>query len=133
MINPLTALNPFMNYIKIAAVAAVFLGGLYTGFHIQQSKIDKLHEQIGGYEETISSMQALITESNTKLEEINKEATQRAEIAADAIKHAQDEAAEADAVAHAILNSKPPKGSKNRCTAARDAFAQELRKERGIK
>jgi hypothetical protein len=132
MLNPISLLNPYTKYVKIVLAVAVFAAGFATAFHMQQGKIDDLHDKLGGYEVTINSMQALALESNSKIDELNKQSKMRQADAERAVLAAQAEAEDAGAVAHALMARKPPKGV-NQCIAAQKDFSDSLRAERHIK
>jgi hypothetical protein len=128
----LSFLSPYLTYLKIALAVAVFAAGFGVAFHMQQGKIDGLNERLGGYEQTIGSMQALIADSNKQIEELAAESNKRQKDAADAVRIAQAAADDSETIAHAILTSKPTIGV-NRCVAAQKAFSDELMAERNTK
>lgn len=128
----LDKLNPFMNYIKLAVVLAVFSAGYATCNHFAQKKIDELNQSLGEYKSAYTSLAATTAEQNTAIDKMEAEAKQREVQANNAIQDALTAAAEANTRVQKILLAKPPKG-KNQCLAARQAFADELRAERGGK
>lgn len=117
---------------KIVLVLVILAVGFGAGVKYKQPMINKLNQQIGGYEETIHSMTALVDEQNTAIDKLKVEAQQRAAEAQKAVDEAKALAVEADKRAAEILASKPPKG-KNQCLAAVEVFRAELKAERSRK
>jgi multidrug resistance efflux pump len=122
-------LLPFMNYIKIVLAASVFAAGFGLEFHWSHKTIYKLNQDIGAAKTTITSMTAGIAAQNAAFAQLQEESKHREELAQQAALDARADAATAELKAQRILASRPPNGN-NICTAASDAFDEELKLER---
>jgi len=125
----MSALTPYITYIKIAMVAIIFAGGVGLGIHLEQPKIAALNQTIGASKVTVQNLTASIAQSNKAIEDNKAAEAARAKSAQDALDAAKLEAKTARATAARILAQRPPKGV-NECTAAQAAFDAELRAER---
>ena len=115
--------------LKGAARVFIFAIGFAISSNISSGKISALNEKLGSYEETISSMGALVTEQNSGIEEIKRLSAVRAAAAQSAILAARAGQHDAESIARDILSHKPPHGS-DECSAASSEFDVEIRLER---
>ena len=123
-------------------VAAVVLalvisaGGFAAGYNRAKNhyvpQLDAANAELAKVRAEVTSLSASIANQNAAIEQARKQAEDRAKAAQSAIAAAQEAASKADLTAQRILASRPPKG-RDECLAARDAFDEELRAERGAK
>lgn len=120
--------------VKTHAIAALvgLLIGLGLMWYIQSGRVDAANmrtrieqQKTANAQADLSECQAAAAIQNQAIEDLRK----RAEAAEAAYAQAQAQRAAHDTKADEIMQERTPEGA-NVCDAARDAFAEELRKER---
>lgn len=125
-------LSPYLTYLKFFAIAAVFVMGFALASHLKQGTIDKLNQDIGEYKSAYSSLALTTQEQNNAISDLQDQAAAREKAAAAAIQEAHNNTQVIERKVTALLHQRPANG-KNVCEAARQAFDEELRQERGVK
>ena len=120
---------------RFCAIAALIgaLIGFGLAWYVQAGRIDAANartdtaiEQKKGVQADLEQCKTAAATQNAAIEAME----QRAKDAQAALKQAEQGRTEAEQRADTILQERTP-ANVNRCEAARDAFAAELRKERG--
>ncbi len=123
----------------ILGVIVAFIIALTGGFYGYNKAATKYKEEVAKVQVDLaqarSTNQELIDHlaiQNAAIDKLQAETADRIQKAQDAIAQAQAQAHQADQAAQRILAAKPPVGA-DLCKAARDAFDEELKQERGTK
>lgn len=95
-----------------------------------QPMIDAANHKAGQLENAYKAIAAASGRQNAAIVDLEAQGKARAEKAATALREAQEAAKQAGTKALWILGTRPPPGA-DECRAARDAFDDELKQERG--
>jgi hypothetical protein len=124
-------LNDLLKEFSIFAIFAASIA-IFGGIVGYRQATTKYAPQLAAAQKDLLDAQANIAAQNGAIAKLKQDAEDRAAKAQAAILAAQQQAHVADQAAQRILTSKPPEGV-DKCQAARDAFDEELRQERGVK
>jgi len=114
----------------VALIGIGAAGGYAAARAHYESKLAKANRQIGALSAANTTLGASVAKQNGAVVDLQAEADRRKQEAAQAWQQARDAAAQYQRTAQALLLTKPPPGA-DECTAARAAFDDELRAERG--
>jgi soluble cytochrome b562 len=118
-------------YAKFLLVLVLILVGIGIGFRIEQPKIEKLNEQLGQVTAAYKTLAATAQEQNSAIQALNVAADKRESVAKVAVEQAKKNAVVDYQHAQQILIEQIPV-VENVCTAASQAFSNELNLERGF-
>lgn len=130
-----------MTKLQEIALGVIIAGiiALAGGFYGYNKAATKYKKEVADAQASLIQAQGLnqellnrITDQNATIEKLQAETADRIQKAQAAITQAQAQAHQAEQAAQRILAAKPPAGV-DLCKAARDAFDEELKQERGIK
>lgn len=119
------------------AVIVVLLGlGVWGGTALTRGHYEPLladaNKQIGALTTANSAMKASVEKQNSAIAALKAEETRRNLAAEKATQQARQKSIKEQAKAQELLTTQPPPGL-GQCAAARAAFDEELRLERGLK
>ena len=115
----------------VALLAGALVGGLGVRTYYRPL-LAEANAKAASLDTANQALAASIQKQNQAVDELKAAAKKREQAAHEAVKSAHSEAEKQFRSASGILMEKPPVGA-NKCEAARDAFAGELRDERGLK
>lgn len=124
--------------LAISAIIALALvtGGGVLGYKKATSKyapeLESAQKDLTDARAAVLMLQQDISAQNAAILQLKQAGEERLAQAQAVILKAQQQAHEADQAAQKILTSRPPQGV-DTCKAARDAFDEELKQERGVK
>lgn len=123
--------------IKIALSIFVVLVAAFCGHTLTRNHYESLlaaaNQEIGALKSVNLDMAVAVKKQNTAIDELQAESKRRQAQAKIIVDKANAESMQSQKRAQAVLLSKPPSGSTDMCEAARSAFDDELKTERGAK